>query len=474
MPKDKYGEPTQLFDFQQQIIDAWDKLPYRNQYGVRKHGVIFKKPRGFGGSEMGFRWVTHKAMQKDYRGWEVQIITGPGQDLAEDSMGRMRNLFNDFSRDQVDFTSEKRVIWINGCRFKAYPSHKPDKIRGQPKVWCIILDEYDFLPPTQQRDVTDSSEGYIGKCGAIILAISTARRQDGMMRKYEDICADPANKTTYDFLWIPPDVAIGKIFTLEDIEAAKQNPITYKREFLGQYLGEEGNYFIQDQVDICMRLGEQYAEVLENEKYWGADYPTVWGVDPGFGYENFGIVGKKYIGNVGVVVHSEEVEYPIPEEMVTYMKELMNTYPYKYPKVFIDGSQEGWIKSFKKSIPETIHYSGFSRPTFLNLIEAHNGMVACPISFGAYQQLMIDHLSTLMSMGLVAIHPRNRSLIASLNSAVVNKETGKIDKNKTPHDHMFDGLRLSTCNVKLHGQSIFRMGSYGAARKRSGGGGTSI
>lgn len=405
-------------------------------------------------------------MERDYRGWEVQIITGPGQDLADDAMGRIRGLFNDFSRDQVNFTSERSVIWINGCRFKAYPSHKPDKIRGQPKVWCILLDEYDFNPPTQQRDVTDSSEGYIGKCGAIILAISTARRQDGMMRKYEEICADPANKTTYDFLWIDPEVAIGKIFTQEDIEAAKQNPITYKREFLGQYLGEEGNYFIPDQVDACMRLGEQYAEVLENERYWGADYPTVFGLDPGQGYENFGIVVKKYIGNVAVVVHSEETEYPIQEEMVTYIKELMNTYPYKYTKVFIDGSQLGFIKSFKKALPEPIQYHNYSHATLLNLIESHNGMIACPVAPSAYQRLLLEHLSTLMEMKKIAIHPRNRSLIASINGAVLNKETGALDKNKTPHNHMFDALRNSTANVKLHGQSVFRMGNYGAARRR--------
>ena len=52
---------------------------------------------------------------------------------------------------------------------------------------------------------------------------------------------------------------LGRIYTVEEIEKAKQSP-GFDREYGLQYLGKIGNIFLPSQNVRTIQLGEQYSE----------------------------------------------------------------------------------------------------------------------------------------------------------------------------------------------------------------------
>ena len=69
-------------------------------------------------------------------------------------------------------------------------------------------------------------------------------------------------------------------------------------------------------------------------------------------------------------------------------------------------------------------------------------MMVLPIPFSTSHKAMLSHTLTLIEDGFVAIHPTwFQKLITSLQTAVDNE--GKLDKNRTSYNDIFDAFRLS-------------------------------
>jgi hypothetical protein len=82
---------------------------------------------------------------------------------------------------------------------------------------------------------------------------------------------------------------LGKIYTQEEIDKAKQSP-GFDREYGLQYLGKVGNVFSEVQILKAMELGDKY-------KHLPVNYFTIHsiGVDIGFGSSSTAIVATEYL-----------------------------------------------------------------------------------------------------------------------------------------------------------------------------------
>jgi hypothetical protein len=62
---------------------------------------------------------------------------------------------------------------------------------------------------------------------------------------------------------------------------------------------------------------------------------------------------------------------------------------------------------------------------------------------------MLTHANELLSAKKIKIHPTFQRLITSLRTAVVNINTGNLDKEATSYNDIFDAFRMSLLNYKL-------------------------
>jgi hypothetical protein len=102
-------------------------------------------------------------------------------------------------------------------------------MRGLPNVSFIFLDEADFFPPGQQQDARDLSEHYIGKSNPYIVMVSTLNAPEQLFERIEK---EPEDTCLYKRLFLDYTYGIGRIYTAEEIEKAKQSPSFECRFFL--------------------------------------------------------------------------------------------------------------------------------------------------------------------------------------------------------------------------------------------------
>jgi hypothetical protein len=62
---------------------------------------------------------------------------------------------------------------------------------------------------------------------------------------------------------------------------------------------------------------------------------------------------------------------------------------------------------------------------------------------------MLAHTNELLSARKIRIHSIFQKLITSLRTAVVNTNTGSLDKEATSYNDIFDAFRMSLLNYKL-------------------------
>jgi hypothetical protein len=149
---------------------------------------------------------------------DVHCVTGPRIELAITLIDRMNALFH---QGFLKFDTKETAIELNGVYIEAYPSHHLDAMRGLNDVAFIYLDEADFFPPGQQQDARDVSERYIAKSNPWIAMVSTPNSPEGMFERIEK---EPANTCLYRRLFLDYTYGLGRIYTEEEIQAAKASP----------------------------------------------------------------------------------------------------------------------------------------------------------------------------------------------------------------------------------------------------------
>jgi hypothetical protein len=241
---EKNGVDKPLYDYEKIIFDSLVTQASNNHLWI-------KKATGLGISEFMLRFMAWLYLKDDsLAGSQMCIVTGPRIDLAIALIDRMKKLFAGL----VVFDTKETVIELNNVKIEAFPSHHLDAMRGLPNVSFILLDEADFFPPGQQQDARDVSERYIAKSNSYIVMVSTPNAPDGLFERIEKESEDTC---LYKRIFLDYTYGIGKIYTAEEIEKAKQSP-SFEREYNLKYLGRIGNVFHTKDIEAAIEKGRKY------------------------------------------------------------------------------------------------------------------------------------------------------------------------------------------------------------------------
>lgn len=430
----KNGVTYPLFDYEQMLFDTLQ---------ANKH-VWIKKATGLGVTEFMLRYMAWLCFQgSNLENSQMCIVTGPRIELAIDLIKRMKGLFT--GRASASFDTKETVIELNGVHIEAYPSHHLDAMRGLPNVSFIFLDEADFFPPGQQQDARDVSERYIAKSNPWIVMVSTPNAPEGLFERIEK---EPESTCLYKRLFLDYTYGLNRIYTLDEIIAAKASP-SFEREYNLKYLGLIGNVFHLKDIDAAIEKGNKYFSENVNQYTLKS-----MGLDPGFGSSNFGVCITELVDGKVNVLHAEEYARPDFNEMLRITTSLMYKYGINFENrchVFVDGANPEFIRTLKDRLGEEIDYDRLithlksSYGKNFDLTSLIENMCVIPINFRNEHKQMLAHAKRILEIGDnggLILHPSFNKLITSLRT-VVEKGDGSLDKDATLHNDVFDAFRLS-------------------------------
>lgn len=415
-----------LFDYEKIIFDSLNE---------QRH-IWIKKATGLGVTEFVLRYMAWLCVKDEkLKGSQMCIVTGPRINLAITLIDRLKELFYDSSKEKfgINFDSKDTVLELNGVRVEAFPSHHLDSMRGLVNVSFILLDEADFFPKGEQQDARDVSERYIAKSNPYIVMVSTPNAPGGL---FETIEREPEQTCLYKRLKMDYTYGLDRIYTREEIANAEKSP-SFEREYDLKYLGIIGNVFHIKDID-------------ESIVGYDPDDPNVngyalmsMGIDCGFGSSAFGIVVTRISDDKIQILFADEFERPDYNEMLDRVLDLLSKYRAQH--VYIDGANPEFIRSLKFQLGEE------SNPIFYNqqidFAKRHRAkledvMIVIPVHFSTEHRSMLEHCKMMVEDDRLMIHPKFNKLITALRTAVENGE-GKLDKDVTSYDDVFDAFRLA-------------------------------
>jgi hypothetical protein len=429
----KDGADKPLYDYEEIIFDSL--FTHNND---NKH-LWVKKATGLGVSEFMLRFMAWLCLKDNaLSGSQMCIVTGPRIDLAIALIDRMKKLFASSKGITVAFDTKETVIQLNNIKIEAFPSHHLDAMRGLSNVSFILLDEADFFPPGQQQDARDVSERYIAKSNPYIVIISTPNAPEGLFERIEKESEDTC---LYKRVFLDYTYGIGKIYTAEEIEKAKQSP-SFEREYNLKYLGKIGNVFHTKDIEAAIEKGRKYNP--DNFIPYYSLTSRSMGIDPAYGSSAFGIVVTEWADGIVQIMYAEEHHRPDYNEMLSTVYGLMSKY--NVDSVYIDGANPSFIKSLKLQIGEDPDYDKvIARYRSDGLGDSWTkDMRIVPVNFNKEHKAMLGHCKMILEKdgGRIAINPdKFDKLITALRTAVDND--GVLDKESTSYNDIFDAFRLA-------------------------------
>jgi len=361
----------------------------------------------------------------EYQNSQMVIVTGPNLDLATKLIKRMKNLF--FSLHYFD--SKETVIELNRCRIEAYPSNHIDSFRSLDNPKFILLDECDFFRQSEADEVRALAERYIGKSNPYIVLVSTPNRPNGLMQSIEQEQNSLYHKIKLDYRY-----GLGKIYTLQDIEKAKQSP-SFDREYDLQYLGHIGNLLSGHDIDYALMLGEKFKDLPVNQYCL-----HLGGVDFGFSSS----VTTLYIGEIDSENNIIRIIYGKQFDKVTpsFIAHQVHTLHVKIPNLlwFVDGANRAAVNEVKGLFGESLNWEKSE-----DVNPEHNYII--PVSFGKRHKQMLQHLYSLVTKKKIAIPKQYNKLETSLRTAWASDFD--LDKEQTLYNDHLDAVRLLLQGVKF-------------------------
>jgi hypothetical protein len=242
-------------------------------------------------------------------------------------------------------------------------------------------------------------------------------------------------------LYLDYTYGIGKIYTAEEIDKAKQSP-SFEREYNLKYLGKIGNVFHTKDIEAAIEKGRKYNP--DNFNQYSNFTSVSMGIDPAYGSSAFGIVVTQWEDNHIQILHAEEYHRPDYNEMLSTVYGLISKY--NIDSVYIDGANPSFIKSLKLQIGEDPDYDKvIARYRSEGLGDSWSkDMKIIPVNFNKEHKAMLGHCKMILERdgGRIAINPgRFGKLITSLRTAVDND--GTLDKEATSYNDIFDAFRLA-------------------------------
>jgi hypothetical protein len=434
----KEGEEKAIFAYEKILYDSLlDNALSNVLMHTFKHKHLWvKKATGLGVTEFFLRLMVWLCLRNDdYKNSQMCIVTGPNIDIAIKLIKRMKALFE--AKLHVTFDNKETVLELNGCSIEAYPSNHIDAYRALDNPKFILVDEGDFFRKGEQEDVRHVSERYIAKSDPYIVMVSTPNAPDGLFERIEK---EPEETCIYKRLFMDYTYGIGKIYTAEEIEKAKQSP-SFEREYNLKYLGKIGNVFHTKDIEAAIEKGRKYNPDDFNPYAFTS---RSMGIDPAYGSSAFGIVVTQFEDGIVQIMHAEEYHRPDYNEMLSTVSGLMSKY--NIDSVYIDGANPSFIKSLKLQIGEDADYDKvIARYRSEGLGDSWSkDMKIIPVNFNKEHKAMLGHCKMILEKdgGRIAINPdKFDKLITTLRTAIDND--GTLDKEATSYNDIFDAFRLA-------------------------------
>jgi len=216
------GRPTK--DKREMPMFDYEKILYDSLMSVDKNfkdkHLWVKKATGLGVTEFMLRMMAWLCTRDEtFDGSQMCIVTGPNIEMATKLIKRMKGIFE--PKLGLPFSNKETVLELNGCTIEAYPSNHIDSYRALDNPKFILLDESDFFRKGEHEDVRHVSERYIGKSDPYIVMVSTPNAPGGLFYNIEK---EPEDTCLYKHIKLDYKYGVGKIYTVEEIEKAKQSP----------------------------------------------------------------------------------------------------------------------------------------------------------------------------------------------------------------------------------------------------------
>ena len=134
--------------------------------------------------------------------------------------------------------------------------------------------------------------------------VSTPNAPDSLFERIEE---EPEETCIYKRLFMDYTYRIGKIYTAEEVEKAKQSP-SFEREYNLKYLGKIGNVFNTKDIEAAIEKGRNYNP--DNFNPYCSFTSRSMGIDPAYGSSAFGIVVTEWADGIVQIMHAEEYHRP--------------------------------------------------------------------------------------------------------------------------------------------------------------------
>ncbi len=413
-----------LFDYQQTIYESLQS---------HRHLWILKST-GLGISEFFLRYMSWLCLKdNEYQNSQFVIVTGPNIDLAIKLIKRMKRLF-----EPIYFDSKETVLELNKVRIESYPSNHIDSFRSLDNPKFILLDEADFFRKSEQEEVRAVAERYIAKSNPFIILVSTPNMPEGLMQNIEN---EPSATCLYHRIKLDYRYGLNKIYSINDIEKAKQSP-SFDREYDLKYLGHVGNLWSQVSIQNAIERAQKFEPDNINPN---TDKYMV--IDPAFSSSKFAIVVAEWLRSKRMIniVYAEELDKPSYEQAIDTIfrisKQLGNI-----KNIGVDASNPELITSLKNRLDENSKWEYIHdkiqhcKKNNLNL--AHY-MTVVPIVFNTENiNFMSSHSKKILddSRGLIAINEKHTKLITALRGAIFTEY--KLNKDESPHHDLTDCFNM--------------------------------
>jgi len=351
----------------------------------------------------------------------IFILAGTREEFANHIKQKMAALF-ERNFPLLNLYTKYTEMILKNTWIKVFPTNSIKAARGYMDVAYIWCDESSFYPESVQDEVIHVLEPYQTKSNCKIILSSTPFRPNDMMQKIE---LDKESK--YFKLKLPYQLGLDRIYNRKEIEERK-NDVEFKREFELQYSGRIGNVFTPQQVDNCIKLGNELQDIPISQYTL-----KCCGLDPGFSSSKTAIVLTEHLKDEDKIIlrYSEEIDKGDPNAIADKLFDFHRKYSNLY--FLIDGSNRAMVNLLKIKFGESLNWDPKTA--------GPDNMKVIPVNFSTDHKAMLSHLHVVVSKGYLAIPEEHDKVITSLRTAYAKELT--LDKEQTSYDDLLDALRLS-------------------------------
>jgi hypothetical protein len=117
-----------------------------------------------------------------------------------------------------------------------------------------LRDIAPILEYPQLEEIRHVSERYLPKSNPHIVMVSTPNNPGGLFEQIEN---EPPDQCLYHRMFLDYRLGLGTIYSISDIDKAKQSP-SFEREYDLKFGYDFGNVYLNDEIEHCCNLGKCY------------------------------------------------------------------------------------------------------------------------------------------------------------------------------------------------------------------------